>query len=156
MLYLTRGRYSEDTGMIALLSAFLVLLGQQGSPGGACTLTIHVDGFRNHKGVAGGTVFKSPAGWPEDNDKALVHKPFPIEGDHATLTFQLPPGKYSVAVLHDENANHKLDRNLLRYPKEGFGFANNPKIGLSAPPFQAAQVDVGCPETSITVHLVYK
>lgn len=124
---------------------------------GNCTLVIHATGFRNQKGVAGGTLFTSPNGWPEDNDKSYAHGPFPISGDHATLTFEhLPPGRYGVAVLHDENMNHKLDRNFLHVPKEGFGFANNPHVGLSAPKWEDAAVNVTCPVTEITIRLIYK
>ena len=123
---------------------------------GNCTLLIHVTGFRNQKGKAGGTVFSSPDGWPEDNSKSFAHDGFPITGDHATLTFHLPPGRYGVAVLHDENENHKLDRNFLRVPKEGFGFANNPHVGLSAPKWDDAVVNVACPVTETTVRLIYK
>jgi uncharacterized protein (DUF2141 family) len=123
---------------------------------GSCTLVIHVTGFRNQKGKAGGTVFTSPDGWPEDNNKSFAHDGFPIDGDHATLTFHLPPGRYGVAVLHDENENHKLDRNFLRVPKEGFGFANNPHVGLSAPRWEDATMNVTCPVTETTVRLIYK
>lgn len=121
-----------------------------------CTLRIHVTGFRNHKGVAGGTVFASADGWPEQNSKSVVHGPFPIVNDQAMEEFQLPAGKYAVAVIHDENMNHKLDRNFLGIPKEGFGFANNPKVALSAPSFQAAVTQVSCPVTEIEIRLIYK
>jgi uncharacterized protein (DUF2141 family) len=141
--------------MIAPLTLLLLGFWQQ-PPANACTLTIHVDGFRNQKGDLGATIFKSSAGWPEDNDKAFMHQAFPIQDSHATATFHLPPGKYSVGVLHDENKNHKLDRNMFHFPKEGFGFANNPKVGLAPPPFDAAQVTVGCPDTAIDIHLIYK
>ena len=123
---------------------------------GPCTLLIHVTGFRNQKGKAGGTVFSSPNGWPEDNNKSYAHGGFPIEGDHAILTFHVAPGRYAIAVLHDENENHKLDRNFLRIPKEGFGFANNPHVGLSAPKWEDAAVNVACPVTEINVRLIYK
>jgi uncharacterized protein (DUF2141 family) len=121
-----------------------------------CTLRIHVSGFRNSKGRAGGTVFASPEGWPEDTTKAVVHGGFPIDGNQAIEEFQVPPGKYAVAAIHDENGNHKLDRNLLGIPKEGFGFANNPKVMLSAPSFETATVHVTCPETQIEIRLIYK
>lgn len=121
-----------------------------------CTLQIHVTGFRNEKGRAGGTVFASPDGWPEQTDKALVHGGFPITQGEATETFQIPPGRYAVAAIHDENGNHKLDRNFLGIPKEGFGFANNPKVALSAPSFNAAATQVSCPLTRIEIHLIYK
>jgi uncharacterized protein (DUF2141 family) len=121
-----------------------------------CTLRIHATGFRNQKGEADGVIFKSPDGWPENPHKAFTSDAVPIDGNQATLTFHLPPGEYGIAVLHDENKNHKVDRDLLGIPKEGFGFANNPHVFFSAPSFKAATVNVGCPATNINVKMIYK
>lgn len=121
-----------------------------------CTLKIHVTGFRNEKGRAGGTVFATPRGWPEDTTKAVVHGGFPIKNGEVTETFQIPAGTYAIAVIHDENGNHKLDRNLLGIPKEGFGFANNPRVLMSAPSFRTASTRVSCPETRLDIRLIYK
>jgi uncharacterized protein (DUF2141 family) len=124
---------------------------------GNCSLIIHVTGFHNTKGKLGAELFTSSAGWPEDVDKSYRHDHFPIEGDHATARFDhLPPGRYGVVVLHDENENKKLDRNLLQVPKEGFGFANNPHVFLAAPPLEKATIPVTCPSTTTEVHLIYK
>ncbi len=124
-----------------------------------CTLWIHVDGLRNSTGKVGTVIFTSPAGWPEDTAKSLHHWPTDIPSGkrEATAVWEhLPPGNYGVAVIHDENSNHKLDRNFIGIPKEGFGFANNPHVRLSAPSFGAAIVHVTCPITEINVHLQYK
>jgi uncharacterized protein (DUF2141 family) len=124
---------------------------------GACSLVINIDGFRNAKGAAGATIFNRPDGWPEDNDKAYRLGHTSIDGNHAVLRFDgLPAGRYAVAVIHDENSNKRLDRNLFRVPKEGFGFANNPHVGLAAPSFAASAIEVGCPQTVIGIHLIYK
>jgi uncharacterized protein (DUF2141 family) len=143
-----------------LLAALLVMLPTAGYADSAspasCLLRIHATGFRNQKGAAGAGIFSSPDGWPEREDKSVAHNGFPITGDHALLSFRVPPGKYGVVVLHDENENHKLDRNFLGVPTEGFGFANNPRVFLTAPPFQSAEVNVVCPVTDITVKLIYK
>jgi uncharacterized protein (DUF2141 family) len=127
--------------------------------GSGCTLRIHVDGLRNSTGVVGSVIFKSADGWPEDPKRAFRRGPTPIvPGDRrATVVWEhLPPGDYGVAAIHDENRNAKLDRNLIGIPKEGFGFANNPHVGLSAPPFQSAVVHVSCPATETTIHLQYR
>jgi uncharacterized protein (DUF2141 family) len=117
---------------------------------------VHIDGFRNQKGDAGVTVFTSPDGWPENNQKAFLHGGHPFSGDKTTVELQLPAGRYAVAAIHDENSNHKLDRNMIGWPKEGFGFSNNPKVGLSAPSFDTAAIQVGCPVTETAIHLIYK
>jgi uncharacterized protein (DUF2141 family) len=127
------------------------------SPGNQnCKVLVHIDGFRNQKGDAGVTVFKSANGWPEDNDKSFFHTGHPLADDKITIELHLPAGHYAIAVLHDENSNHKLDRNLIGWPKEGFGFSNNPKVGMSAPNFGTAAMQINCPVTETTIHLIYK
>jgi uncharacterized protein (DUF2141 family) len=121
-----------------------------------CRVLVHIDGFRNQKGNAGVSVFKSADGWPEKNDKSFFHTGHPFAGDKTTIELQLPLGRYAIAVLHDENSNHKLDRNLIGWPKEGFGFSNNPKVGLTAPSFDTAAMRINCPVTETTIHLIYK
>ena len=121
-----------------------------------CQVVIHVYGFRNTKGDLGVNVFATADGWPEDNSKTLFHHGFAIDGDHATAEFSLPEGRYGIVVLHDENGNHKLDRNFIGIPKEGFGFANNPKVRLSPPVFESAILKVACPRTETTIQLIYK
>ncbi len=122
-----------------------------------CSLTVHVDGFRNHKRVIGCAVFRSSNGWPENDDEAYTRAALPITGNSAVIQFaHVPPGRYGIAVLHDENSNHRMDRNIFRVPKEGFGFANNPHVALSAPSWQDASVQVTCPDTQVNIHLIYK
>ena len=152
------------TVIVALIAAsFLVArptLAHQSTPAAAptltCNLVVHIDGFRNQKGDAGLSIFNSPDGWPEDNDKAFTHGPHPFSGTRTTITLQVPPGRYALAALHDENSNHKLDRNFFGIPKEGFGFSNNPHVLLTAPSFNTAAMQVTCPTTETTIHLIYK
>jgi uncharacterized protein (DUF2141 family) len=120
-----------------------------------CTLEIHVTGFRNQKGNAGAAIFASPNGWPEDNSRSLLGGPFPIQGNQATGIFHLPAGRYAIAAIHDENSNAKLDKNIFGIPKEGFGFANNPKVRFRAPSFDAASTEVACPDTKVDISLTY-
>ncbi|MHB1675179.1 MAG: DUF2141 domain-containing protein [Acidobacteriaceae bacterium] len=132
---------------------------QPGSPtatASTCTLVIHAIGFRNEKGGAGGAVFSSSDGWPEDLNKAYHHGDFPIKDGKSTLTFPMVPGKYGVVVIHDENLNHKMDRNIFGFPKEGYGFANNPHVGLTAPSVRTASVLVTCPLTETTIKIHYR
>ena len=141
---------------LALLTILPNAAAAQSASSESCRPIVHIDGFRNQKGDAGVTVFTSRDGWPENNNKALLHGGHPFSGDKTTVELQLPPGRYGIAVLHDENSNHKLDRNMIGFPKEGFGFSNNPKVGLSAPSFDTAAMQVTCPVTESTIHLIYK
>lgn len=139
--------------------AFVQASGHDDASHTGCTLRIHVDGLRNSNGVVGSVVFQSADGWPENTTKAFRTGPTPIpRGERqATVVWEnLPPGEYGIAAIHDENSNAKLDRNMFGIPKEGFGFANNPHVGLSAPAFRAAVVHVQCPSTETDIHLQYK
>jgi uncharacterized protein (DUF2141 family) len=124
--------------------------------GPLCTLNLHITGFRDNVGAAGGLVFASSAGWPENIAKTIVHGGVPIDRRQAELTFQVPPGHYSAVVIHDENSNMKLDRNVFGIPKEGFGFSTNPRVVFSAPSFRSAEVPVACPATNLEIKLIYK
>ncbi len=142
--------------VLAFAACFSSIAACQSPAAESCKLVVHIDGFRNQKGDAGVTVFTSADGWPENNAKALLHGGHPFTGDKTTVELRLPPGRYGIAVLHDENSNHKLDRNMFGWPKEGFGFSNNPKVNLTAPSFDTAAMQVTCPVTETTIHLIYK
>ncbi len=47
-------------------------------------------------------------------------------------SFELPEGEYAIAIYEDVNANEVLDRNLVGYPTEKYGFSNNPAFRFCA------------------------
>lgn len=129
----------------------------ESSPG--CSLRVRVDGLRNTRGVVGILLFRSPDGWPEDAAKSVGGEDSPIGEGQRQVTVvidRVAPGDYGVVALHDENKNMKLDRNLFGFPKEGFGFANNPHVVLGPPAFRTALLHVACPVTETEIHIVYK
>jgi uncharacterized protein (DUF2141 family) len=104
-----------------------------------CTLTVIAEGVANSTGVVGVLVFNSPEGWPDRVSAALKARAVPAHAGITEVTIPgLAPGKYAVAVLHDENKNQKLDRNWLGIPTEQWGMSNNPSYVLSAPSFESA------------------
>jgi uncharacterized protein (DUF2141 family) len=118
-------------------------------------LTVVIDNVRNSNGVVGALLFESAEGWPESVHAAVRRKAVPAQPGRATLTFDaLPPGTYAVVVLHDENENMKLDRNVFGKPREGWGMSNNPKAHFSAPPFRASTIELRR-DTRIEVRLNY-
>ena len=54
----------------------------------------------------------------------------------------LPPGRFAVAVYHDENGNDELDRNLIGIPKEGYAFSERARGFAGPPSFDAAAVEL--------------
>jgi uncharacterized protein (DUF2141 family) len=70
------------------------------------------------------------------------------------VSFEVEAGKYALAVFHDLNGNEKLDKNLVGYPKEPFGFSNNFRPVISAPSFSDCAFTHGAQGTSISIKLI--
>ena len=75
-----------------------------------------------------------------------------------TLRFvflDLPPGRFAIAVFHDENDNNELDANILGIPSEGTGFSRNAHGSFGPPSFSDAAVEIstdsGITRTSTTL-----
>lgn len=56
-----------------------------------------------------------------------------LNNNSLTTQINLPDGTYGISVLDDENNNAKMDYNMVRMPKEGFGFSNYYHTGFSKP-----------------------
>ncbi|PWJ60278.1 uncharacterized protein (DUF2141 family) [Dyadobacter jejuensis] len=76
---------------------------------------------------------------PEDRfgeDEPKIYKIIPVKGrSQVEAVFSLNPGRYAVAVYHDQNDNAVLDKNFLGIPKEPYGFSNNFRPRLAPPKF---------------------
>jgi uncharacterized protein (DUF2141 family) len=125
--------------LFAVLAILTVIpaTSQQASPSAPTyTLSVVVEGVNNLGGNVGMLVFNSPKGWAEDRTAALKDISLPAhEGTNTIEVPALPAGEYAVALVHDVNVNHKLDKNFIGMPKEQFGLSNNPHVGLKAPPY---------------------
>ena len=73
-----------------------------------------------------------------------------------TLTFPaVAPGRYAIALLHDENDNGKADRALGMMPKEGYGFSRDAKVRMGPPKFDEAAFEVGSKPVNQTIRMRY-
>lgn len=63
------------------------------------------------------------------------------------------PGKWAVAVYHDENANQKFDKGAFGLPVEPYGVSQNPKIRLGPPPIEEALFTVADSGADIEIKL---
>ncbi len=105
------------------------------------TLTVVVEGVNEKDGNIGMLVFTSDKGWPDDRKAALRDIAVPAK-PNAVNTIEvpnLPAGEYAVAVIHDVNKNHKLDKNMLGVPTEQWGMSTNPSHGLKAPSYSSVK-----------------
>jgi uncharacterized protein (DUF2141 family) len=119
-------------------------------------LVVAVNGLKNQKGVVCFSLFASEQGFPNRSDQAIASSCIPAQEASISTTFdQLAPGRYAVAVIHDANADGKLNTGFLGIPKEGFGFSRNPRIGTGAPSFNSSAVLVSGQNTQIQIDLKY-
>ena len=101
------------------------------------SLNINIENINPSKGQLMIAVYNSKQLYMK-TDKAVSKQILKLNGKNAEfIQFKdLPMGEYSVAVIHDENNNGKLDTNIFGIPTEAYGFSNNIR-----PKFRAANWD---------------
>jgi uncharacterized protein (DUF2141 family) len=116
------------------------------------TLTVTVENMDSTEGNLGILIFNGPNGWAEDRKTALKDISIPAQKGVQKVPVQLPEGKYAIALIHDVNVNHKLDKNFIGMPKEYWGMSNNPHATIKAPPIEKAMFTLdGDKEVKITL-----
>ena len=120
---------------------------------------IHVKilNIKNSTGTVACALFESPDGFPHEFLHAATNvMVIKVRKAQARCDFKdIPPGTYAMAVIHDENMNGKLDTNWLGIPKEGYGFSNDVKPLLGAPPFSAASFPYDGKTLDLTISMHY-
>ena len=105
-------------------------------------LTVSTKDLRNKKGHLLFGVFASADGFPSQSAKAVYWESRAADSPNLTFVCDLPPGRYSASILHDENSNGAMDQNFLGIPQEGYGVTNNPKPRFSAATFEQANFEL--------------
>jgi uncharacterized protein (DUF2141 family) len=129
------------TALILMMAIFVSIAAHTAETSTTGSIRVEVTGIKNTTGQLGINLFVKKDGFPSDWQKAYKHILIPIDGKTATYTFtDIPYGKYSISVMHDENKNKKLDTNFMGIPKEGFGVSNNVTNSFGPPKFEDATV----------------
>lgn len=140
-------RHGPRAGATLLALTLALGTGSAGSAQqGATEAVVHVEisGLRNAKGVVRACMTSRVKGFPQqcraDAQSYTVIVPaketVSLEFDHVR------PGRYAIALLHDENNNGKADRALSMIPKEGFGFSRDAPVRMGPPSFDSAAFSV--------------
>ena len=113
------------------------------SPAATSDVTITATGLRNHKGVVRACMTAEVAHFPSCKNPAASYHAVGDAAGSVTLTFaDVKPGRYAIALLHDENGNGKADRAAMMIPTEGFGFSRDAKVRFGPPKFREAAFEV--------------
>lgn len=154
----------------ALLAAAAVLLPSSpdlGKREGACrpnepgpAVMIDVLGLKDRAGLLRAELYPAVEGdfLADDNVLIAAGKTFarvdmgiPATGS-VRLCIRVPhPGRYALSLLHDRNANLKLDLS-----GDGIGFPGNPRLGWSKPHADKAAFQAGAGLTTIDIRLNYR
>jgi len=116
-------------------------------------LEITVKNIKNDKGNVRVGIFTNKESFLKDVAYGKVVKAG--KGELKVIFDDLPPGKYAVSVIHDENENGELDSNMIGIPKEGFGFANDAMGTFGPPGFEKASITVETQKVSINITVKY-
>jgi len=139
---------------LALAVGALALTGAAGVPGAKVTVT--VTDVRSAKGVVRACMTADPKRFPRCRGIPGAHSAVVPASGAITLTFSgVQPGRYAIALLHDENDNGKADRALGMMPKEGFGFSRDAPVRMGPPEFEAAAFDIGSAPVAQRIRMRY-
>ena len=71
------------------------------------------------------------------------------------VSIWLPSGKYGIVMVDDSNLDNKINRNLIGYPLEGFGFSGLEMTKLRRPDFQEFSFYLNETNDKILIKVIY-
>lgn len=142
--------------VLALGGLSLAALPLPAGAGGGTAVTVEVTGLRSAEGVVRACMTSHPDRFPRCRGDADAYALVVPAGERVTLAFaDVRPGRYAIALLHDENGNGKADRALSLMPREGYGFSRDAPVRMGPPSFEQAAFEVGPAEVRQTIRMRY-
>jgi len=132
--------------------AALPLLGAVPPTGADITVTI--SNMRSHDGLVSACLAPDKKAFPDCGAPGGMDLTIPADKAGSFTFRNVAPGRYAIALLHDENGNGKIDKALM-IPKEGFGFSRDAPIRMGPPAFSAAAFEVGGTNVSQPIKMRY-
>ncbi|MEQ8927109.1 MAG: DUF2141 domain-containing protein [Fulvivirga sp.] len=127
--------------LVKLIIAFALLSLQQSTNAEYASLVVTINKVESGRGKLIVALFNDEEQFLKSD---YINKQLSVtdNGEHVVTFNDLPKGIYAVSVIHDENGNGELDKNLIGIPTEKFGFSNN-KMGRFGPPsFEECGIDL--------------
>lgn len=117
---------------------------------------VHIHGIRNAHGTVKAVLYgPDPKDFLVKGKKTDKEREPAREGTMTLCVAAQDVGYYAVVIYHDENNNHKFDRNWIGLPTEGFGVSNDPSLFLAAPNFEESKFEVTGDITHISIEMKY-
>ena len=118
-------------------------------------LTVKVVDLRSTKGQLIFGVFDQSVGFPTKSEKSVNWQVKRADASSVTFECELPPGVYGASVLHDENGNGDMDKNMMGIPQEGYGVTNNPKPKFRPATFEESKFTLPPEGANLTISVQY-
>ena len=122
------------------------------------SLQVDIMGFANLDGDLAIAIFAHENDF-DSGINAYIDSVIPVTNEDISVIFEnIDPGNYAVSVFHDADQSGDITfggfLNLI--PQEGFGFSNNPNIGMSQPSYNDCSFYVGEGQSILApINLVY-
>ena len=119
---------------------------------------LEVEGFENLDGNLAIAIYNSSETFNSETE-FYREAAFTVDESHMTIVIDsMDAGSYAISILHDEDESGDMEMGgfLNLIPQEGFGFSNNPVIGISEPSFSDCKfaIDEG-QAVSVPITLIY-
>lgn len=121
-------------------------------------IVIEVYDFENQNGNLAIAIYNSSSTF---NSESLYYRDTSIAVSATDMMLEIDSmeaGTYAISILHDadESGDMEMGGFLNLVPQEGFGFSNNPTIGLSEPEFNDCKFVIEDGQSiSVPVSLIY-
>ena len=116
---------------------------------------VAIAGLRGGRGQVLACLTARPRAFPDcTKDPAARKLAVSARGEVAFDFAGLAPGRYAIAVIHDENGNGKMDM-MLFMPREGFGFSRDAPVRIGPPSFGSAAFAVAGEAQRQTIRIRY-
>lgn len=126
------------------------------SGAGAVDVHVKVSHLRSAKGTVLACITANPDRFPKCRDDANAQRAQIAAARADEIVFHaIKPGRYAIALLHDENGNGKADRAISMIPREGFGFSRDAKVSMGPPKFDDAAFRVTDADARMTITMRY-
>ena len=121
-------------------------------------IVVEVFDFENLNGNLSIAIYNSPSTF---NSESLYYRDTATSVSATDMLLEIDsmePGTYAISILHDadESGDMEMGGFLNLVPQEGFGFSNNPAIGLSEPSFDDCKFTIYEGQSiSVPITLIY-
>tara|TARA_B100001250_G_C19696636_1_gene742849 strand:- start:557 stop:1063 length:507 start_codon:yes stop_codon:yes gene_type:complete len=107
-------------------------------------IQIEISNFNNLDGVLALAIFNNANSF-ESKSQSYIDSILPIPYTEITINIpEIASGDYAISVFHDadESGDITFGGFLNLIPQEGFGFSNNPNIGMSQPSYNECKFTI--------------